>query len=115
MKMDMTRGVLLLMILLLGLGCSGSPEPIGQIGHPFDTTHVHDIQPGMDKSQIRQWFGEPYSISDSQEELSNGAIVDTVWEYRHTIGSSQGRTRIESLVVFFDGNGKVLGSGFSED
>jgi len=115
MKKRTVTAILFFAVTLLALGCSGSGNRAGMAGHPFDTTHVYDIQPGMDKQQIRQWFGEPYTISKSQKTFEDGRQIDTeVWVYVHSIGNPGRKNRAQSLAVIFDPDGKVLSSGFSD-
>ena len=115
-----------LSILLLSVTVVAcAPKPRDRVmthGRDFDRTHVNDIKIGVhDKARIRDWFGEPYHITETN--VSAGKIPGCTgrWMYFYSIASSETsgshmdvKTNQASLIVGFDKKDKVCMSTYSE-
>ncbi|OQW99954.1 MAG: hypothetical protein BWK74_01010 [Desulfobacteraceae bacterium A6] len=82
-------------------------------GKQFDRTHISDIKTGVqDKNQIRGWFGAPKQV---QSITGSPAGCVEQWIYVHAYASFGGaKTKVATLVVDFDGNGKVCAHAYVE-
>lgn len=81
-------------------------------GQKFDTTHVHDIQKGVQsKTEIQAWFGTaPTTSAVTQSEL--GCVERWIYTYAHSVAGAS--TTSEALIVDFDAKGKVCDSAYSK-
>ena len=108
-------GISLVIVLVLTV-CQSSAKRYNETGRNFDATHANDIKPGMDKQQIIEWFGEPYTKSESHSTLEDGTVIKVeAWVYVYAIGKPAGKSKGKSLAVVFGPDGKVLSSGYSDD
>lgn len=83
-------------------------------GKPIDKTHMDDIANGVqDKAQIRQWFGEPYTVQTGLAGHPGGCVERWTYEYAKARGFGQ-VTYSEVLVVDFDPAGKVCDHAYSK-
>ena len=83
-------------------------------GKRIDRTHIDDIQNGAQtKSQIRAWFGEPYTITSGLQQHPSGCTERWTFEYAKAQGFGV-VTYQETLVVDFDRAGKVCDHAFSK-
>lgn len=83
------------------------------VGTKWDTTHVNDIQKGVqDKAQITAWFGEPQSRISPLRNNPSGCVERWQWTYAHS--AVAGSTVSDVLVVDFDAAGKVCDNAFSQ-
>jgi outer membrane protein assembly factor BamE (lipoprotein component of BamABCDE complex) len=94
----------LIIVGILFIGCASS-------GRQFSTTHVNDIQIGVqDKQTITDWFGKPLTITN----LSNnpkGCVERWIYTYAKAVGFGN-VTESNSLVVDFNSNGKVCDQAY---
>ncbi len=113
-KIAISLGTALVIVLVLTV-CQSSAK-YNESGKKFDSTHANDIKPGMDKTQILEWFGEPFSKGESEKTLEDGKVVKAEsWIYVYAIGKPFGKSKAKSLAVVFGPDGKVLSSGYSSD
>jgi len=83
-------------------------------GHRVDRTHLDDVKTGMQtKEQIRQWFGDPYSVKTGLVGHPSGCTERWTYEFAKAQGFGT-VTYQEMLVVDFDGQGKVCDHAFSK-
>lgn len=88
-------------LLVLSFGAAGCASS----GQQFDTTHVSDIQTGVqDQAQILAWFGQPLK-QQTVTGSAKGCIKRMIWVYAHSVAG--GSTTAHSLVVDFNAAGKV--------
>ena len=128
--------VLLRSIVLLSLLGTGCVIARYEEGSAVAADHIRDIVPGQTtKSQILDWFGAPQGLADAallesflvDRDLMPGPVVDLpfadVLVYRLTQGKLRGMILVlynqfdihiasDTLVVFFDGEGKVTQYGY---
>ncbi len=84
----------LAIILLLGLVACGAT------GRDYDTTHLADIQNNVTtKDQVKQWFGDPYQVGQSDNLL--------MWTYQFDGYNSMNKDESKELVLLFDDSGIV--------
>jgi hypothetical protein len=82
------------------------------VGKKFDTTHVHDVQKGVQsKAEIQAWFG-PAGTTSMIAKSDLGCTERWMWQYAHSVAG--GSTTSEALVVDFDAQGKVCDSAYSK-
>lgn len=83
-------------------------------GRQFDRTHVNDIRKGVHtKTQIREWFGEPYQVISPLQGHPAGCVER--WTYVYAFSSHGGaKTVSAALIVDFDSNGKVCDNAYTE-
>lgn len=91
----------------LTVGCASA-------GSRIDRTHVDDIANGaQSKSQIRAWFGEPYSVLKPLQGHPSGCTER--WRYEYAEAQGFGNvTYQEVLIVDFDAQGKVCDHALSQ-
>ena len=105
MKIHTVLWALIVVVVLSLVSCAS-------VGRQFDTTHVSDIQNGVQtKQEIRAWFGQP-NQTQKVSNPSTGAVERWLYTYAHsTAGIS---TTSHSLVVDFDESGKVCDNAYSK-
>lgn len=81
------------------------------VGQQFDTTHVHDVKGGQNKSQITGWFGEP---TQKTTFTPNDKGCVERWQYTHATSQAFGSTHSQVLIVDFDDKGVVCDTAYSE-
>jgi hypothetical protein len=80
-------------------------------GRQFDTTHVGDVERGVQaKVQIQEWFGPPYQIQKPLVGHPMGCVER--WTYTHAFSKAGVSTTSETLVVDFDEAGMVCDHAF---
>lgn len=83
-------------------------------GARVDRTHLGDIKTGVQsKEQIRSWFGAPYTMTTNLTNHPQGCVERWTYEYAKARGFGV-VTYQETLVVDFDGKGKVCDHAFSK-
>ncbi|MEJ2201100.1 MAG: hypothetical protein P8X63_08825 [Desulfuromonadaceae bacterium] len=83
-------------------------------GSRIDRTHMDEIKNGVqNKTQMREWFGEPYTIKTDLKGHPSGCIERWTYEYAKAKGFGT-VTYSEILVVDFDTEGKVCDHAFSK-
>jgi len=83
-------------------------------GQKIDRTHLGDIQNGVQtKSQIRAWFGEPYTMTTGLQQHPGGCTERWTFEYAKARGFGT-VTYQEMLVVDFDEADVVCDHAFSK-
>ncbi|MBU1426012.1 MAG: hypothetical protein KKH12_03230 [Gammaproteobacteria bacterium] len=83
-------------------------------GKKVDRTHISDIRNGVQsKVQIRQWFGEPYTVKTELVGHPSGCVERWTYEFAKAQGFGT-VTYSEILVVDFNGAGKVCDHAFSK-
>lgn len=98
---------ILLLILFVITACASA-------GNRIDRTHLDDVANGVqDKTQIRQWFGEPYSVNPNLKGHPSGCVERWTFEYAKAQGFGN-VTYSEILVIDFDSNGRVCDHAFSK-
>lgn len=104
----MFKKLIMLSLLLAIMACASSA------GKKIDRTHIDEINNGVqDKTQIRQWFGEPYSMQTNLQGHPSGCVER--WKYEYAKARGFGTvTYSEVLVVDFDPEGKVCDHAFSK-
>ncbi len=114
-KIAMTFCISLVIVLALTV-CQSSANKYNEAGRNFDSTHANDIKPGMDKKQILEWFGEPYTKSESDKTMEDGKVIKAeAWVYVYAVGNPAGKSKAKSLAVVFGADNKVISSGYSDD
>ncbi len=109
-------GIGISLVIVLALTVSQSSAKYNEAGRKFDSTHANDIKPGMDKKQILEWFGEPFTKSESSKTLEDGTVVKAeAWIYVYSVGNPGGKSKAKSLAVVFGPDDKVISSGYSDD
>jgi outer membrane protein assembly factor BamE (lipoprotein component of BamABCDE complex) len=93
--------------ILIMYACAGA-------GKKFDSTHVNDIQKGVQsKAEIASWFGDPYQKVSPLSVEGSGCVER--WIYVYAFSSYGGaKTSSNSLVVDFDSDGKVCDHAYQE-
>jgi hypothetical protein len=83
-------------------------------GRKIDRTHLDEIANGAQtKSQIRTWFGEPYSVLTNMQGHPGGCVER--WKYEYAKARGFGTvTYSEVLVIDFDTAEKVCDHAFSK-
>jgi len=95
-------------VLLLVLAACASA------GHRVDRAHLDDVKVGMQsKQQIREWFGEPYTVKAGLVGHPSGCSERWTYEFAKARGFGN-VTYQEVLVVDFDPAGKVCDHAFSK-
>jgi hypothetical protein len=103
----MYKNLIVLLALLSLVACASA-------GKRIDRTHIDEISNGVqDKAQIRQWFGEPYSMKTGLTGHPAGCVERWTYEYAKARGYGH-VTYSEILVVDFDTKGKVCDHAFSQ-
>ena len=96
---------LLLSMLLISCASAGSK---------IDPTHIDDVQNGrQSKSEIRTWFGEPYSMTTGLQAHPSGCVERWTFEFAKARGFGT-VTYQEMLVIDFDDEGMVCDHAFSK-
>jgi hypothetical protein len=77
------------------------------------TVHKNDIRNGVqDKNRIREWFGDPHQV---QSLSSSPSGCEERWTYVRTFWSwVEIKTKTETLVVYFGGDGRVCDHAYLE-
>ena len=83
-------------------------------GRKIDRTHLDEVANGAQtKSQIRAWFGEPYTVLTNMQGHPNGCVER--WQYEYAKAQGFGVvTYTEMLIVDFDAADKVCDHAFSK-
>lgn len=103
----MLKRLAVLLLLMVFAGCASA-------GRPIDQTHMDEIANGVqDKAQIRQWFGEPYTVKTGLVGHPNGCVERWTYEYAKARGFGN-VTYSEILVVDFSPAGKVCDHAYSK-
>jgi len=103
----MLKKLTLLLLFVMMAACASA-------GKPIDKTHMNDISNGVqDKAQIRQWFGEPYTVKTGLVGHPSGCVERWTYEYAKARGFGN-VTYSEILVVDFDPAGKVCDHAYSK-
>jgi outer membrane protein assembly factor BamE (lipoprotein component of BamABCDE complex) len=107
-RLEKTGALLLISLLTaIGLACASA-------GTKLDRTHLDDIKEGaQSKQQIRQWFGEPYTVQPGLQGHPKGCVERWTYEYAKARGFGT-VTYQEILVVDFDARGTVCDHAFSK-
>lgn len=107
MSRILVSSFLILTLAVLSIGCASA-------GTRIDRTHVDDIANGaQSKSQIRAWFGEPYSVLKPLQGHPGGCTER--WRYEYAEAQGFGNvTYQEVLIVDFDAEGKVCDHALSQ-
>jgi outer membrane protein assembly factor BamE (lipoprotein component of BamABCDE complex) len=105
MEMGFRLGALLIAVALVA--CASA-------GRKVDRTHLDDVEEGMQtKSEIRAWFGEPYSMTVGLTGHLKGCVER--WQYEYAKARGFGTiTYQEVLVVDFDVDDKVCDHAYSK-
>ena len=83
-------------------------------GRKLDRTHLGEIEEGVQsKQQIREWFGEPYTIVPGLQGHLKGCVDRWIFEYAKARGFGT-VTYQEKLVVDFDAEGIVCDHAFAK-
>ncbi len=99
---------LTMLFLVLFIGACASA------GKPIDKTHMDEITNGVQtKVQIRQWFGEPYTVKTGLTGHPSGCVERWTYEYAKARGFGN-VTYSEVLVVDFDIEEKVCDHAYSK-
>jgi outer membrane protein assembly factor BamE (lipoprotein component of BamABCDE complex) len=103
----MVKKLTILSVVLLLAACASA-------GKPIDKTHMDEIANGVQtKAQIRQWFGEPYTVKTGLAGHPDGCVERWTYEYAKARGFGK-VTYSEVLVVDFDAAGKVCDHAYSK-
>lgn len=102
----MLKKLVMLLAVLSLVACASA-------GKRIDRTHIDEIGNGVqDKAQIRQWFGEPYTLKPIAGHPA-GCVERWTYEYAKAQGFGT-VTYTEILVVDFDAQGMVCDHAFSK-
>ncbi len=102
----MFKNLSILLLILIITACASA-------GHKINRTHIDDITNGVqNKTQIRAWFGEPYTIKTDLQGHPGGCTERWTFEYAKARGFGT-VTYSEILIVDFDTEGKVCDHAFS--
>lgn len=103
----MLKKLSMLFLVLLFVACASA-------GKSIDKTHMDEITNGVQsKAQIRQWFGEPYTVKTGLTGHPSGCVERWTYEYAKAQGFGN-VTYSEILVVDFDAEGKVCDHAYSK-
>ena len=103
----MFKKLSVLLLILIITACASA-------GHRINRTHIDDINNGVqNKAQIREWFGEPYTITTDLIGHPGGCVERWTFEYAKAKGFGN-VTYSEILIVDFDTEGKVCDHAFSK-
>jgi len=103
----MLKRLIILFLALIIAGCASA-------GKPIDKTHINDVENGVQtKAQIRQWFGEPYTVKTNLQGHPGGCVERWTYEYAKARGFGN-VTYSEILVVDFGPEGKVCDHAYSK-
>lgn len=98
---------MLIFVLMILAACATA-------GTKVDRTHIGDIKNGaQSKAQIRQWFGEPYTVRTELKGHPAGCVERWTYEYAKAVGFGT-VTYSEILIVDFNTAGKVCDHAFSK-
>jgi len=102
----MVKKLVMLLVVLSLVACASA-------GKRIERTHIDEVSNGaQDKAQIRQWFGEPYTMKTI---VGHPAGCVERWTYEYAKAQGFGKvTYSEILVVDFDSKGKVCDHAFSK-
>ena len=81
------------------------------VGRPFDTTHVHDVRAGQNKTAVTRWFGQPTQWTTF---AANAKGCSERWQYTHATATAGGSAHAQVLLVDFDQAGVVCDTAYSE-
>ncbi len=103
----MFRYIMASLVVLLLVACASA-------GSKVDRTHIGDIKDGrQNKTTIKEWFGEPYTITANLTGHPKGCVERWTFEYAKAQGFGT-VTYSEVLVVDFDKKGAVCDHAFSK-
>jgi len=103
----MLKKLTMLFLVLVFVACASA-------GKPIDKTHMGEIAKGAQtKAQIRQWFGEPYTVKTGLTGHPGGCIERWTYEYAKARGFGN-VTYSEVLVIDFDAGEKVCDHAYSK-
>ena len=103
----MFKNLSMLLLILTITACASA-------GHKVDRTHIDDIKNQVqNKAQIREWFGEPYTIKTDLKGHPSGCVERWTFEYATAKGFGT-VTSAEILIVDLDTEGKVCDHAFSK-
>ena len=103
----MVKRLMIFSVALMLAACASA-------GKPIDKTHMDEIANGVQtKAQIRQWFGEPYTVKTGLTGHPGGCVERWTYEYAKARGFGN-VTYSEVLVVDFDPDGKVCDHAYSK-
>lgn len=114
--MRTNSALVILLLLLVGAGCSPNPygTPLNQpraMGRPIDENRAANLKKGVHtKQDVQNWFGTPTVNSVATPAPADGCIE--TWMYIYSIMSSMSPTQPitsngTTLMVAFDKDGKV--------
>ena len=121
--MNQTRLLGMLVLSVALLACAPKPrDRVMTHGRDFDRTHVNDIKIGVhDKARIRDWFGEPYHMTETNVSAGKNPGCTERWMYTYSISRTETngshmevKTNQSNLIVGFDKKGKACMSTYSE-
>ena len=97
----------LLLLVVVFVSCASA-------GKRIDRTHLDEVKNGtQSKQQIREWFGEPYTVKTGLTGHPSGCVERWTYEYAEARGRGKVKYQ-EILVVDFDGSDKVCDHAFSK-
>ena len=123
----------------IALACAGCFSMTGSFGAPIPLEHIDQIEPGVTtRDQITAWFGPPSAFyrpgllelitgDGGEAEVASAPLTHDVYSYRYVeshvrvlviplfVLRARGTSRMDSLTVFFDDNGRVIDHGFRRD
>ena len=103
----MLKKLIMLFLVLTFTACASA-------GKPIDQTHMDEIANGVQtKTQIRQWFGEPYTVKTGLTAHPSGCVERWTYEYAKARGFGN-VTYSEILVIDFDAAEKVCDHAYSK-